>query len=259
MTGPKAQDWTVREFDGRSSLIRHFDDIETRGVSIEFRRFRLNFEATLELLSDVWDLDPINGPIPIHSIVYREAFLARLITCMEVYLSEVAKHISKKKQIQHVDEQKLSNCLRNYFSEQHVKELLNSDPADTIYSLLPKRLKFQQKSNIKDFFKVFDIGFPQVLSIGDSWAKIIGKKPDSYMSMRHLLIHNGGVITTMFEPIDNAYLTNAIQDIVCLVKAVEKHLTQIPLLNSFIGRSNSANAEQGTAPNGNSAALHCRR
>ena len=248
MTGPKVQDWTIREFDGRSELIRHFDDTRMKAVSFEFTRFHSNIELTLELLCDVWHLDPVNGPIPLHSIVYREAFLARMITCMEMYLSEVAKHIAKKRQIQHADEQKLSNCLRHYFPEQRVKELLNSDPTKSVYSLLPEKLNLQQKHNIKDFFQIFNVKIPIDLSIEDSWSKIIGNEPDSYMYRRHSLIHNAGVITTMFAPMDNAYLTSAFHDIVHFVKAVERHLTQIPLLDSFVGRSNRVNAEQLNAP-----------
>jgi len=249
MNEPRVQDITRREFTARPELVDgNFRDMEGRAVSLEFTRFRMNFEATVELLPDVWDLDSMNGPIPIHSIVHREAFLARLITCMEVYLSEVAKHISRKRQIKHVDTQTLSSCLRNYFSKECVKALLNSNPADAISSLLPERLNLQQKRNVKGFFRVFDVAIPNDLPIGDSWARIFGEGPDSYMTKRHSLIHNGGVITTMFEPMDNAYLTNAIQDVVCFVKAVEARLTQIPLLNSYIGQSSRVPAERSDQP-----------
>ena len=75
MAGAKNQDRIIRNFDGKPSLTSHFDDMETKAVSLEFGRFRFNFEMTLELISDVWALDPMNGHIPLHSIVYREAFL----------------------------------------------------------------------------------------------------------------------------------------------------------------------------------------
>jgi thioredoxin-dependent peroxiredoxin len=247
MKGPRVQEVTISDFADRSVLVDgNFGNMETRAVSLEFTRFRMNFEATLELLAEVWDLDPMNGPIPIHSIVYREAFLARLITCMEVYLSEVAKHISRKRQIKHVDKKTLSSCLSNYYSEECVEALVSKDPARTISSLLPKRLSFQQKRNVKAFFRVFGVALPSDLAIGDSWARIFGGESDSYMSKRHSLIHNGGVITTMFVPMDNAYLTNAIQDVVLFVKAVE---TRTPLLNSFISQSNRRAAERSIRPN----------
>jgi len=130
MNGPRVQDITRREFTARPELVdANFRDMEGMAVSLEFKRFRMNIEVTVELLPNVWDLDSMNGPIPIHSVVYREAFLARLITCMEVYLSEAAKDISRKKQIGSVDEKTLTVCLRHYFSEECVEALLNSNLA----------------------------------------------------------------------------------------------------------------------------------
>ena len=126
-------------------------------------------------------------PVDLCIIYQKQAFIIFLINSLEVYLSKTFKKITNILRIDHPDSDYIMQFIEKYGSISKYNKYYSEEREPTFVSeFLTKRLYFQQKDTTRDCFKFVYIDLPELAP--RLWQKIFSKR-DSYMQLRHKIIH----------------------------------------------------------------------
>lgn len=171
---------------------------------LDFNRALLLYQITIQNMQK-------NDNIK-YNLLCENMFLL-IIASLEVYLRNTIRRLTWINKIGEVDRDNLKKLLMSLgvginFNNIYFEEL-NSI---RIYHLLPERLDFQQKDKCRKAFRTFNINLPEL--IPDIWERIYSSDENSYMQIRHLIIHGGAEFSlSKRKPIDLELIENCIKDI----------------------------------------------
>lgn len=191
-------------------------------MSIPFLRFIENVNRVMAFYPQaIKDFNIKATPIDLKIIYDRQVFLIFLINSLEVYLSSTFKIISSILQINDPKSDIIIKFIKKYGSIEKYNKYFEEEKETTFVSkFLTRRLYFQQKDACRECFKFVDIDLPRLDS--KLWQKIFSKK-DSYMELRHKIIHGDRPsVEEMNEIYSIESLERALFDIVHFVYTIEE-------------------------------------
>ncbi len=167
------------------------------------------------------DFDIKSTPIDLKIIYDRQVFLIFLINSLEVYLSSTFNMITSILRIDVPKSDFIIKFIKKYGSIEKYNAYFKEEYEPTFVSrFLTKRIYFQQKDACRECFRFVYIDLPGLDS--RLWQKIFSKK-DSYMHLRHIIIHGD---RPSVKEINDIYsidsLENALFDIVQFIYLIEE-------------------------------------
>jgi len=191
-------------------------------LSPPFNRFIENINRVMAFYPQaIKDFNIKVAPIDLKIIYDRQVFLIFLINSLEVYLSSTFKLITSMLRIDDPNSDFIINFIKKYGSIEKYNEYFRKESKLVFVSeFITKRIYFQQRDVCKECFKFVDIDIPRLDS--RLWQKIFSKK-DSYMQLRHKIIHGD---RPSIEEINEIYsidsLESALFDIVKFIYLIEE-------------------------------------
>jgi len=163
---------------------------------------------------------------------FCEVILICLITSMEVYLVDMFKQISSLVTVKDVDKRKFVDFLRQFRLEKEYLDSLKNYGNDSIplSIIIPGRIDLQQKEKCKVAYSLIGIDLPRIVD-GESktWDKIFGNTKDSYVQMRHNIIHRGmGATVRLSQKLNIDLVESAILDVAKFV-----YMTDLTIVSKY--------------------------
>ena len=168
------------------------------------------------------DFNINNTPINLNIIYDRQVFLIFLINSLEVFLSSTFRNVSSILLITDHKSEKVIKFIKKYGSIEKYNKYFNENKDIPFLSeFLTKIIYFQQKDTCRECYRLINIDLPKLDSI--LWQKIFSKEPDSYMQVRHQIIHGSRPSVKDINQIYSIeFLENALFDIVRFTYLIEK-------------------------------------
>lgn len=160
-------------------------------------------------------------PIDLKIIYDRQVFLIFLINSLEVYLSSTFILTTDILRVDNPKSELIIKFIKKYGSIEKYNEFYKDEyKPEFVSKFLTKRIYFQQKDACRECFKFININLFELDP--KLWQKIFSKN-DSYMDLRHKIIHGGRpAVKEINEIFGINYLENALIDIVRFVYLIEE-------------------------------------
>lgn len=118
--------------------------------------------------------------------ILGQSILILLVSTLESYLTSLFYELCRFHKINDIEEKVLQKYFNNFninlkLRYQEIQEL-------SILNFIPKRLRFQEKENIKNAFLLFGIIINELNH--DMWMTLFNRE-NGYVNLRHRLIHRG--------------------------------------------------------------------
>ena len=158
--------------------------------------------------------------------VLSETIIILLISSLDEYLADTFKILANEIQIKNIDSKALLKFIKKYnlADKALVLSLKNNNFDLPLTNILPQRLNFQNKDNLKINYSVLNIDLPSI-DYG-MWEKIFSKDEDNYIQTRHRLVHEGSKeFLDTKRRFTKKYIEETILDIVEYVYKIEYQIS----------------------------------
>jgi hypothetical protein len=146
-------------------------------------------------------------PVDLSIIYQRQSFIVFLINSLEVYLSMTFRQTTDILRIDDPNSDFIIDFIAKYGNIKKYNEYYGQENKPAFASkFIKRRLYFQQKDTTRDCFRFINISLPQLAP--RLWQDIFSKSDDSYMQLRHKIIHGA---RPSFEEIENIYTIKKIE------------------------------------------------
>ena len=192
--------------------------------SVAFGEYIVHFNRIILIYSAILDSMKNNKKYKYYTFTQIAIILS--ITSLEIYLNKLFLHLLKIISIENIRCQDFQKLLKRYGIKIKDTEGNNKGLGEKeIFSLLPERLRFQNKKNVKRAFKLFDIELNKINE--DLFGKIYYRDEKSYMKLRHRIVHGKSEgIFFAYELIDIETVENCMLDIAKFIYLIDKYIVK---------------------------------